>query len=233
MPQPPNLRCPRNGKWTCRLGTASITVTECLNTRLGRRWRLHPPARIPANTVELRLAQVRNAHALAGKPGRVLCQNLFMKLCTVEASQTLVLALALLGAAARAQETERPVVQLREVVVSATRMARPAGDVVADVTVIDRETLERAGPVGLADVLARVPGLEIMRNGGLGNATSVFVRGGESRHTAVLVDGVRLDSQNVSGGANWNTIPPFGPSWKGLAKPMASAASEKPCVPPL
>ena len=207
MPQPPNLRCPRNGKWTCRLGTAFITVTECLNTRLGRRWRLHPPARIPANTVELRLAQVRNAHALAGKPGRVLCQNLFMKLCTVEASQTLVLALGLLGAAARAQETERPVVQLREVVVSATRMARPAGDVVADVTVIDRETLERAGPVGLADVLARVPGLEIMRNGGLGNATSVFVRGGESRHTAVLVDGVRLDSQNVSGGANWNTIP--------------------------
>lgn len=99
------------------------------------------------------------------------------------------------------------VVPLKEVVVTATRMARPVGDVVADVTIIDRATLERAGPVGLADVLARVPGLEMSRNGGMGNATSVFVRGGESRHTAVLVDGVRLDSQNVSGGANWNTIP--------------------------
>lgn len=96
---------------------------------------------------------------------------------------------------------------LKEVVVTATRMARPVGDVVADVTIIDRATLERAGPVGLADVLARVPGLEIARTGGIGNATSVFVRGGESKHTAVLVDGVRLDSQNVSGGANWNTIP--------------------------
>jgi len=96
---------------------------------------------------------------------------------------------------------------LSDVVVTATRMARPVGDVVADITIIDRETLERAGPEGLADVLARVPGLEMYRNGGVGNATSVFVRGGESRHTVVLVDGVRLDSQNVSGGANWNTIP--------------------------
>jgi vitamin B12 transporter len=59
----------------------------------------------------------------------------------------------------------------------------------------------------LADLLARVPGLEFSRNGGVGNATSVFLRGSESRHTAVLVDGVRLDAQNTSGGANWSTIP--------------------------
>lgn len=97
--------------------------------------------------------------------------------------------------------------QLKETVVTATRSAKPVGDVVADVTIIDKETIERAGASGLADLLARVPGLEFARNGGVGNATSVFLRGGESRHTAVLVDGVRLDSQNTSGGANWNAIP--------------------------
>lgn len=96
---------------------------------------------------------------------------------------------------------------LPEVVVTANRMAQPVGDVVADVTIIDRDAIERAGATGLVDLLATVPGFEFARNGGVGNATSLFLRGGETRHTAVLVDGVRLDSQNTSGGANWNSIP--------------------------
>lgn len=128
-----------------------------------------------------------------------------MKLCISGVRSSALLFALWAGTTAHAQVESTAA--LKEVVVTATRMARPVGDVVADVTIIDRETLERAGPVGLADVLARVPGLEIARNGGVGNATSVFVRGGETKHTAVLVDGVRLDSQNVSGGANWNTIP--------------------------
>jgi len=96
---------------------------------------------------------------------------------------------------------------LKEMVVSATRSAQPIGDVVADVTVIDRETIERAGPVGLADILVRVPGIQITRNGGTGANTSVFVRGGESRHTPVFIDGVRVESQATAGGASWNNIP--------------------------
>ncbi|MGB4116591.1 MAG: TonB-dependent receptor [Polaromonas sp.] len=97
--------------------------------------------------------------------------------------------------------------QLKEVFVTATRTAQPVGDVVADVTIIDRDVIERSGAAGLADVLARVPGIEISRNGGVGNATNIFTRGGESRHTVVLIDGVRVDSQNTSGGANWQAIP--------------------------
>ena len=97
--------------------------------------------------------------------------------------------------------------QLKEVFVTATRTAQPVGDVVADVTIIDREVIERSGAAGLADVLARVPGIEIVRNGGVGNQTSIFTRGGESRHTVVLIDGVRVDSQSTSGGANWQAIP--------------------------
>jgi len=90
--------------------------------------------------------------------------------------------------------------------VTATRVAQPLTDVVADVSIIDRETLERSGATGLADVLARVPGIEFSRNGGPGTTTSVFVRGGESRFTAVYIDGVRVDSQ-ATGGAPWEAIP--------------------------
>lgn len=93
-----------------------------------------------------------------------------------------------------------------DTVVTATRSARPLVDLVADVTVIDRETIERSGAAGLADVLARVPGIEIVRNGGPGSNTSVYLRGAETRFTAVYIDGVRVDSQ-ATGGAAWESIP--------------------------
>ncbi|GAB3360319.1 MULTISPECIES: TonB-dependent receptor domain-containing protein [Giesbergeria] len=95
---------------------------------------------------------------------------------------------------------------LSDVVVTATRTPQPLADLVADVSIVDRETLESSGASVLADVLARLPGLEISRNGGPGNASSVFVRGAESRFTAVYIDGVRVDSQST-GGAQWEQIP--------------------------
>jgi vitamin B12 transporter len=95
---------------------------------------------------------------------------------------------------------------LAETVVTATRVAQPLSDLVADVTVVDRATIEQSGAVGIADVLKRLPGVEIVRNGGPGNATSVYLRGAESRFTAVYIDGVRIDSQ-ATGGASWEQIP--------------------------
>lgn len=95
---------------------------------------------------------------------------------------------------------------LKAVVVTATRVAQPLTDVVADVSLIDREAIERSGATGLADLLARVPGIEISRNGGIGGTTSVFLRGADTRFTAVYIDGVRIDSQST-GGAPWEAIP--------------------------
>ena len=96
--------------------------------------------------------------------------------------------------------------QLGETIVTATRSAQPLSDVVADVSIIDREQIERSGAVGLADVLKRLPGVEMSRNGGPAATTSVFLRGAESRFTAVYIDGVRVDSQ-ATGGAAWEAIP--------------------------
>jgi vitamin B12 transporter len=96
--------------------------------------------------------------------------------------------------------------QLNEVVVTATRVAQPLSDLVSDVSIVDRAQIERSGASGLADLLGRLPGVEFQRNGGPGSTTGVFVRGGESRFTAVYIDGVRLDSQ-ATGGASWESIP--------------------------
>ncbi len=112
---------------------------------------------------------------------------------------------SLISFASFAQTSVTP--QLKDTFVTATRSNQLIGDVVADVTIIDRDVIERSGAAGLADVLARVPGIEIARNGGLASQTSVFTRGGESRHTLVLIDGVRVGSQSTSGDVNWQAIP--------------------------
>jgi vitamin B12 transporter len=119
---------------------------------------------------------------------------------------TVALAAAFSASAQTEIAPQGEVAQLREVVVTATRVAQPLSDLVADVTILDRDTLERSVTGGLADVLARVPGVEMVRNGGPGGTTSVYVRGAETRFTAVYIDGVRVDSQST-GGANWQAIP--------------------------
>lgn len=90
---------------------------------------------------------------------------------------------------------------------TAIRTAQPLTDLVADVSIVDRAMIERSGATGVADVLARLPGVEITRNGGVGGTTSVYLRGGNTQHTAVYLDGVRLDAQSGSGGVAWESIP--------------------------
>ncbi|KQV78364.1 hypothetical protein ASC87_12310 [Rhizobacter sp. Root1221] len=111
--------------------------------------------------------------------------------------------LVLAGGAAFAQ-TEAP--RLEPVVVTATRSAVPLREVIADVTVIDRSVIERHQGGAVADLLRRVPGVQMARSGGPAGATSVYIRGGDTRFTAVLIDGVRVDTQ-TTGGVNWEAIP--------------------------
>ena len=89
---------------------------------------------------------------------------------------------------------------------TATRVPQALTDLVADVSIIDRGQIERSGATGVGDVLARLPGVEMSRNGGVGGTTSVYLRGAETRFTAVYIDGVRVDSQGT-GGASWDVIP--------------------------
>lgn len=90
-------------------------------------------------------------------------------------------------------------------VVTAARVEQPLTDVLADVTVLDRPQIERSGAVNIVDLLQRQPGLELSRNGGPGTASSLFLRGAESRFTAVYVNGIRVDSQST-GGAPWEAL---------------------------
>jgi outer membrane cobalamin receptor len=84
------------------------------------------------------------------------------------------------------------------VVVSATRTEAPAGQVASSLTVFDSTQIEQRQSPPVADLLRSAPGAMVVRVGGLGTVTSLFVRGGESNYTKVLLDGIPL---NEPGGA--------------------------------
>ena len=127
--------------------------------------------------------------------------------------------------------------QLAPVVVTAARVAQPLTDVVADVSLIDREQIERSGATGLADLLVRLPGVEFARNGGPGTTTSLFLRGAASNHTAVFIDGVRVDNPiydnivaAIEAKLNPGAPPPAATDAPGAVAPTTPAAA--PAAPP-
>ncbi len=83
------------------------------------------------------------------------------------------------------------------VVVTASRIAQVRENVLADVSVIERAEIERAGQSTLVELLRRQPGVEISSTGGAGKQSSVFLRGTNSDHVVVLVDGLRLNSATL------------------------------------
>ena len=95
---------------------------------------------------------------------------------------------------------------LPPIVVTETRSPQSAQDALGDITVIDHDEIERAGPGGLAALLQRMPGVEITRNSGPAAVTGVFLRGNKPAHTVVLIDGVRVGSAST-GTATVEAIP--------------------------
>ncbi|HEU5254655.1 MAG TPA: TonB-dependent receptor [Vicinamibacterales bacterium] len=79
------------------------------------------------------------------------------------------------------------------VVVSATRTETPTSQVGAAVTVFTAEEMERRDMPVVAELLRGTPGATVVRAGGVGNVTSLFVRGGESSYNKVLLDGIPLN----------------------------------------
>ena len=79
------------------------------------------------------------------------------------------------------------------IVVSGTRSEAPVSQLGASVTVFDAADIERRQSPPLADLLTASPGVTIARSGGYGSVTSLFVRGGESNHNKVLIDGIPVN----------------------------------------
>ena len=85
------------------------------------------------------------------------------------------------------------------IVVSATLIETPVNEIGSSVTVITDKEIERDQKRTLPDVLRTVPGLNVVQTGGPGGKTSVFLRGSNSNHTKVLIDGIDVNDPSQDG----------------------------------
>jgi vitamin B12 transporter len=103
-----------------------------------------------------------------------------------------ILSLILLSQENREKEKQTAPLQY-EVVVTATRLETPAKEIASSVTVISNEDLERTKKTTVLEALQEVLGLTIVQNGPVGGSASVLLRGANSEHTLVMMDGVELN----------------------------------------
>lgn len=75
------------------------------------------------------------------------------------------------------------------ITVTANRM--PTENALAPTTVITRADIEKLQIQDLASLLSRFPAIDMTQNGGLGKASGVSIRGTNSDHVLILVDGVK------------------------------------------
>lgn len=92
-------------------------------------------------------------------------------------------------------------------VVTANRFQQPVNTVLAPVSVVTRQDIDRWQSASITDVMRRLPGVDIAQNGGLGQSSSLFIRGTNSSHVLILVDGVRLNQAGVSGSSDLSQFP--------------------------
>lgn len=85
---------------------------------------------------------------------------------------------------------------LSETVVSASLIEQRVQDALAATTLITRADIERAQVPDLLSLIRSVTGVEVSQNGGAGTVSTAFLRGAESRHTLVLIDGVAINNLN-------------------------------------
>ena len=101
-----------------------------------------------------------------------------------------------LSTAAFAQETTLP-----RIVITPTRSEQPINQIASSMTVITASDIAQRNQSTVSDVLRTVPGLTLANNGGAGQTTRLFMRGSNSNHVLVLIDGVRVNDPSDPGEA--------------------------------
>jgi vitamin B12 transporter len=89
--------------------------------------------------------------------------------------------------------------KLADTVISANRDAQARSESSAASSVFTRADIDRLQPSSVADLLQRVPGVQITRSGGLGSTVGLYIRGTKSAQSLVLIDGQRVGSVSAGG----------------------------------
>jgi vitamin B12 transporter len=146
-------------------------------------------------------------HALSGKAVRTLFSRSVMKLTiqrrvkrqasarflSSNALSLSALAVHLLCVSGAMAQTLLP-----DTVITASRVMQRAQDALPDVTLLTRAEIERSQTKDVPSLLQQLAGLEVTQSGGMGGVATLFMRGAESRHALVLVDGLPMNNLNFN-----------------------------------
>ena len=92
------------------------------------------------------------------------------------------------------------------ILITASRFAETADQTLVPVTVITRKEIEEKQASTVEEVLRSVPGVTFGNSGGVGKITSLFLRGTNSNHVLVLIDGVKVGAAD-SGTTRFENLP--------------------------
>lgn len=112
-----------------------------------------------------------------------------------------LLVLLLLFSPVMALAQTEPVGMAPTVVVTADRFPTDPDKVTSSYTVVPQEEMQRRQLRTAGEVLKTVPGVSVQQSGGPGTQTSVFIRGANSNHTLVLIDGITVNDPSTPNGA--------------------------------
>jgi vitamin B12 transporter len=99
------------------------------------------------------------------------------------------------------QPQPQMVAAAEDVVITANFLPTPIAEVASSVTVVTAREIELKQLRSLPDVLKDIPGLNVVQTGGPGGQTSVFLRGTNSGHTKVILDGIEINDPSSPNGA--------------------------------
>ncbi len=92
-------------------------------------------------------------------------------------------------------------------VVTANRFQQPVNTVLAPTDVVTREEIDKWQSKSLAEVLERLPGVDMEQSGGLGTLANLHIRGTDTRHVLLLIDGIPLNNAGISNAPDISQIP--------------------------
>jgi vitamin B12 transporter len=185
----PSLASPETGLAVTRLA-------------VGKSWNRRSSAPVPHLLLPVPTPSMSRGVSAAKEPA-VQSSSCFFRLAVFTAINAFVFAAP---ACADDAPSDASPTDLDQVVVTATRTAQTQDQTLAAITVIDRAEIERLQPLSIVDLLQGTPGMSIANNGGPGKNTSLFLRGTESDHVLILVDGLKLGAA-TSGTAAIQDIP--------------------------
>ena len=87
---------------------------------------------------------------------------------------------------------------LEPIVVTGTKTEQPLSESAVPVEIITSEQIRNSVATDVADIIEIYSGLDLARNGDFGKTTSIFIRGSESNHTVILIDGVKINPATIA-----------------------------------